>query len=139
MKGKGRFQLITGLLALGLLLVFGSVPAGAADPYTIGFVNHLTGDMGPYGQSLKKGVELAVDQINAGGGIQGHPLKVIFEDDRGQAADAITAFTKLAEVDKVPVVLGSASSTVTLAICAKAQESKVVLISSVSTAPILKE
>jgi ABC-type branched-subunit amino acid transport system substrate-binding protein len=139
MKGKRRFAWMTGMLMMGLLLVLSTAPAGAADPYTIGFVNHLTGDMGPYGQSLKKGVDLAVDQINAAGGVKGHPLKVIFEDDRGQAADAITAFTKLAEVDKVPVVLGSASSTVTLAICAKAQESKVVLVSSVSTAPSLKE
>ncbi|MEW6265636.1 MAG: ABC transporter substrate-binding protein [Thermodesulfobacteriota bacterium] len=111
----------------------------AGEPYKVGFVNHLTGDMGPYGQSLKKGTELAVEQINAAGGIKGHPIEVIYEDDRGQAADAITAFTKLVSVNKVPVVLGSASSTITLAICSKAQESKVVLVSSVSTSPALKE
>jgi ABC-type branched-subunit amino acid transport system substrate-binding protein len=102
-------------------------------------VNHLTGDMAPYGQSLKKGTELAVDQVNAAGGINGQPVEVIYEDDRGQAADAITAFTKLVETDKVPVVMGTASSTKTLAICPKAQESKVVLVSSVSTNPALKE
>jgi len=112
---------------------------GGKEPYKFGFVNHLTGDMAPYGQSLKKGTELAVDQLNAAGGINGHPVEVVYEDDRGQAADAITAFTKLVETDKVPAVMGSASSTKTLAICPKAQESKVVLVSSVSTNPALKE
>ncbi len=112
---------------------------GAGEPYKVGFVNHLTGDMAPYGQSLKKGTELAVDEINAAGGINGHPIEVIYEDDRGQAADAITAFTKLVETDHVPVVLGSASSTKSLAICPKAQEAGVVQISQVSTNPGLKE
>ena len=43
---------------------------GTDEPYKVGFVNHLTGDMAPYGQSLKKGTELAVDEINAAGGIK---------------------------------------------------------------------
>jgi len=128
----------TMLLALPAL-VNAQQPAAGSLPYKIGFVGHLTGDMATYGQSLKKGMELAVDHVNAAGGVKGRPIEIIFEDDRGQAADAITAFTKLVEVDKVPVVMGSISSTITLAICPKAQASKVVLVSSVSTAPSLKD
>ncbi len=144
MRRNGQVFIYLVLVATLSMSLFVPTMAGAQapagdEPYKVGFVNHLTGDMAPYGQSLKKGTELAVDQINAAGGVNGHPIEVIYEDDRGQAADAITAFTKLVETDKVPVVMGSASSTKTLAICPKAQESKVVLVSSVSTAPALKE
>jgi branched-chain amino acid transport system substrate-binding protein len=112
----------------------------AAKPkvYKVGFTNHLTGDGAVYGQSMKNGTELAVDAINNAGGINGVPVEVIYEDDRMVAADAQTAFLKLVETDKVPVILGSASSTISLSICPKAQEKKVVQISQVSTAPSLK-
>jgi branched-chain amino acid transport system substrate-binding protein len=107
--------------------------------YKVGFVNHLTGDAAVYGQSMKMGTELAVEVINAAGGINGVPVEVIFEDDRLSAADAQTAFLKLVESDKVPVILGSASSTISLSICPKAQEKQVVQVSQVSTAPSLKD
>jgi branched-chain amino acid transport system substrate-binding protein len=115
-------------------------PAAATQPpagqvCTVGFINHLTGDAAVYGQSMKKGVELALDKINA----NGEKIRVIFEDDRLSAADAQTAFLKLVDSDKVPVILGSGSSTVTLSLCPKAEERKVVLISSISTAPALKQ
>ena len=126
---KRNMQLWLCLVVVLSLTVLAIGPAsvqaqGDKEAWKFGFVNHLTGDMAPYGQSLKKGTELAVDQLNAAGGINGHPVEVIYEDDRGQAADAITAFTKLVETDKVPAVMGSASSTKTLAICPKAQESE---------------
>lgn len=113
----------------------------AAKPavYKVGLINHLTGDAAAYGQSMKKGTELALDVINGAGGIGGTKVEVIFEDDRLNAADAQTAFLKLTQSDKVPVVMGSSSSSITLSICPRAQESKIVQISSVSTAPSLKD
>ena len=115
-------------------------PAVDASPkvYKVGFISHLTGDAAVYGQSMKNGTEIALDAINSAGGIKGVPVEVVYEDDRLSAADAQTAFLKLVETDKVPVILGSASSTITLSICPKAQEKKVVEISQVSTAPSLK-
>jgi branched-chain amino acid transport system substrate-binding protein len=107
--------------------------------YKVGLINHLTGDAAVYGQSMKKGAEVALDVINGAGGVNGVPIEVIFEDDRLSAADAQTAFLKLVQTDKVPVIMGSGSSTVSLALCPKAQEMKVVQISSISTAPSLKD
>ena len=107
--------------------------------YKVGFINHLTGDAAVYGQSMKKGTELALDVINGQGGVNGVPLEVIFEDDRLNAADAQTALLKLVQSDKVPVVMGSSSSSLTLSICPKTNEMKIVQISSVSTAPSLKD
>jgi branched-chain amino acid transport system substrate-binding protein len=109
------------------------------EAYKVGFVNHLTGDAAVYGQSMKMGTELAVEVINAAGGINGVPVEVVFEDDRLSAADAQTAFLKLVETDKVPVILGSSSSTISLSICPQAQEKQVVQVSQVSTAPSLKD
>jgi branched-chain amino acid transport system substrate-binding protein len=97
------------------------------------------GDAAAYGQSMKKGTELALDVINGAGGIGGTKVEVIFEDDRLNAADAQTAFLKLTQSDKVPAIMGSSSSSITLSICPKAQENKIVQISSVSTAPSLKD
>ncbi len=115
-------------------------PAAQAAPkvYKVGFISHLTGDAAVYGQSMKNGTEIALDVINSAGGIKGVPVEVVYEDDRLSPADAQTAFLKLVETDKVPVILGSASSTISLSICPKAQEKKVVQVSQVSTAPSLK-
>lgn len=136
--------MVVGIVA-SLLLVAVSSPAVAVQAqekpasYKIGFINHLTGDAAVYGQSMKNGTELAIEEINAAGGVNGVPLEVIYEDDRLSPADAQTALLKLVETDKVPVVLGSSSSTVSLALCGKTREMKVVQVSQVSTAPSLKE
>jgi branched-chain amino acid transport system substrate-binding protein len=114
-------------------------PAAKPDVYKVGLINHLTGDVAAYGQSMKKGTELALDVINGAGGIGGTKVEVIFEDDRFSAADAQTAFLKLVESDKVPVIMGSGGSTISLSLCPKAQEMKIVQISSISTAPSLKD
>jgi len=107
--------------------------------YKVGLINHLTGDAAAYGQSMKKGTEVALEVINGAGGINGVLVEVIYEDDRLNAADAQTALLKLVQADKVPVVMGSGSSTLSLSICPKTNELKVVQISSISTAPSLKD
>ncbi|MBI3456945.1 MAG: ABC transporter substrate-binding protein [Candidatus Rokubacteria bacterium] len=127
------------LAGVGLVLLLSASAWGQTKTVKIGFVNHLTGDAAVYGQSMKKGTDLALDEINAAWAKKKMQLEVVFEDDRLAAADAQTAFLKLVQSDKVPVVMGSGSSTVTLSLCPKAQEAKVVLISSISTAPGLKK
>jgi len=142
MKPRTLVLWIALLLVVALAVQFLTpVPLAAEEPkvYKVGFISHLTGDAAVYGQSLKMGTELAVDVINEAGGINGVPVEVIYEDDRLSAADAQTAFLKLVETDKVPVILGSASSTISLSLCPRAQEKKVVQVSQVSTAPALKD
>ncbi|MFH0902203.1 MAG: ABC transporter substrate-binding protein [Pseudomonadota bacterium] len=128
------------LLILAVLVVLVLAACAPAKPatYKVGLINHLTGDAAAYGQSMKKGTELALDVINGAGGVKGVQVQVIFEDDRLNAADAQTAFLKLVQSDKVPVIMGSGSSSISLSLCPKAQELKIVQISSISTAPSLK-
>lgn len=105
----------------------------------IGSILPLTGDLAVYGQSVKDGANLAVDEINAAGGLDGKQIKIIYEDNRGESADTVSAYHKLADIDKVPVILGAVVSTNTLAIAPLAEENKVILISPTSTSPKLTQ
>jgi branched-chain amino acid transport system substrate-binding protein len=104
----------------------------------IGAVLPLTGGGATYGQSIKQGIDLAVEEVNASGGINGKRLEVIYEDSRTEAKTGVSAFNKLNTVDKVPLVFGSLTS-VLLAIQPEADKNKVVLINSSAISPTICE
>lgn len=91
-----------------------AAPARAADQVVLGAVLPLTGSSATVGEDQRRGIELAVEYINSKGGVLGKPLKVIVEDSGGRAPSAIDAATKLASVDKVPVIIGEYSSGITI-------------------------
>jgi len=95
----------------------------------IGWIGPLTGDAAYYGEMVKKGTELAVEEINEAGGIKGLRIKVIYEDDQLDPKKGTLALQKLITVDKVPVVIQAAGSSVMLANAPIAERNKVVLIS----------
>ncbi|MCL5951034.1 MAG: ABC transporter substrate-binding protein [Chloroflexi bacterium] len=76
------------------------------EPYKIGSLSSFTGTIGSSSAEWRDGVNTVVDQINAAGGIDGHPLTVMFEDDGSDATKAATALTKLIREDKVLAVDG---------------------------------
>ncbi|MDQ7956288.1 MAG: ABC transporter substrate-binding protein [Rhodocyclaceae bacterium] len=85
------------------LLLAGSALAEAV----IGVSLPMTGPKALVGRNYKQGVELAVSEINAAGGVLGKPLEVVFQDDQGDNPNgAINAVNKLMQVDKVPVMIG---------------------------------
>ncbi len=100
----------------------------------IGALLALTGSGANYGKSLKQGIELACEEINQAGGINGKPLEVIYEDSQGDAKTGVSAFNKLADIDHVPLVIGSISSVV-LAVAPIADQKHVVLINSSAISP----
>ena len=102
---------------------------------TIGFLGPLTGDIATIGQGAKAAVEIAVEEINAAGGVDGDNISVIYEDSKCNARDASSAGNKLINVDKVPVIIGAACSSETLAVAPVAEQSKVVMLSYCSSAP----
>ncbi len=104
----------------------------------IGALVALTGSSANYGKSLRQGIEIATDEINKDGGINGKKLEVIYEDSQGDARTGISGFNKLVDVDKVPVVIGSISSVI-LAVEPIADEKKVVLINSSAISPKICE
>lgn len=80
--------------------------------YTIGMVLPQTGNSAAYGLDQIKAVEMAIDDVNKNGGIKGVPLEFKVEDSQGDPARAITAYNKLAKVDKVPFVISGFSAVV---------------------------
>jgi branched-chain amino acid transport system substrate-binding protein len=81
---------------------------------SIGAILPLTGGSSENGVDQQRGIELAVKEINAKGGVLGEPLKVIFEDSAGNPMTGLSAVKKLTQVNDVPVVIGSFSSSVTI-------------------------
>jgi branched-chain amino acid transport system substrate-binding protein len=132
------------LLALGLAasLVAGMAcerrGGGAADdsgPIKVGVYVDLTGQTSSFGQSTKNGIQMAADEINKAGGINGRQVQLVIEDDQGLPAQAATVVTKLINQDKVHAVLGEVASSNTLAAAPKAQEAKIPMITPSSTNP----
>lgn len=108
------------------------------DVIRIGALVSLTGSSANYGKSLRQGIDIAVDEINKDGGINGKKLEVIYEDSQGDAKIGVSGFNKLVDVNKVPVVIGSISSVI-LAVEPIADEKKVVLINSSAISPRICE
>jgi len=102
-----------------------AVPIGAVFP--------LSGAVAFFGNESRDGALLAIEEINAAGGLLGRQLTLIAEDDEGDAEKSVNAFTKLTTTDNVSFVIGSSISGTTLAMTSLAQRNKVLLISPSAT------
>ncbi len=101
-------------LALSLGPVLGGHDVHAQT--VVGASAPLTGPRALLGRNFKQGVELAVEEINAAGGVLGKPLQLVFEDDQGDNPNAaLNAVSKLMQVAKTPVILGPHFSVAQLA------------------------
>lgn len=90
--------------------------AASGDAFTLGLICPLSGSSAVSGQILKNATEMAVNEINAEGGINGSIQIVLAEvDDEGVPATSVTAIQKLVEQDKVNAVIGAQASSCTLA------------------------
>ena len=95
------------LLAAVASLAGGLVTTPALAEALIGVSLPQTGPKALVGRNFRQGVELAIGEINASGGVLGKPLEVVFEDDQGDNTNgAINAVNKLMQVSKVPVMIG---------------------------------
>jgi branched-chain amino acid transport system substrate-binding protein len=113
--------------------------APTGDTIKVGVYGDMTGATSSFGQSTKNGIELAVEEINKGGGINGKQIQLVIEDDQGRPEQAKTVVSKLINQDKVQAVLGEVASTNSLAAAPVAQEAKIPMISPSSTNPKVTE
>ena len=123
------------LLAIGIgLMVAG--PGFAADkPVKIGFVYIMSGPFATYGQFAKQGAELAIDEINKAGGINGQKVEALFEDSSGKPDVGIRVIRKLVYENGVDVVMGLDSSGVASAVAPVMKELKTPLIITHAATP----
>jgi branched-chain amino acid transport system substrate-binding protein len=125
--GKHRFWMVViGILAWAGVACAGEIAVGSVTP--------LTGKLAVYGEGFQQAMLLAVDEINAAGGINGDTLKIIFEDNTSTANGSVSALRKLITIDKLPVIFGPAASSNFLAVCPVAQQNQTILIGAESAA-----
>jgi len=124
-------MVVIGVVAVALLVTQPWAPSSKT--VNLGATFPLTGDVASYGQKAKRGIEMAVEDQNAKGGLLGKQIAVDFQDDRNDKKEAVTIMTKFATIAKVPVIFGSAGSGVSLAIAPLANRYKVILISPISS------
>ncbi len=101
----------------------------------IGAMDALTGVAESYGNPLLQAKLLAVEEINAAGGINGRQLKLIVEDSKCAAQDAIAAYSKLTDVEGVKIILGTTCSGSMLGVAPLAENEGVILFSASATSP----
>jgi branched-chain amino acid transport system substrate-binding protein len=123
-----RSRLLLSLITAGLALSF---PAqAAAQPIKVGEINSYSGIGAPFTGPYKAGVEMAVEEINAKGGVLGRRLEVLFRDDKGQPAEAVKHAQELVESEKVALIAGTFLSNVGLAVSDWAKQNKVVFVAA---------
>ncbi|WP_146585741.1 ABC transporter substrate-binding protein [Puniceibacterium confluentis] len=117
---------------IGAALLAGTSPAAFAqsgEPIKIGEINHYK-RMAAFAEPYKKGIELALEEINAEGGVLGRPLEFIFRDDQGDPGEAIKIAEELMTRDGAVMLTGTILSNVGLAIASLAGEKKWVYLAA---------
>jgi len=106
---------------------------GETEGISLGAALPLSGEGAQYGENARKAIEMAVDEVNASGGVHGRRLSVIYEDTKLQAKEAVSAVTKLVTVDKVKVIIGPMSSSEVEAVLPICEKNRVILVSPSAT------
>jgi branched-chain amino acid transport system substrate-binding protein len=138
-------QLQIGLVLLCLLAALmtpSCAPQKKAEDHStieIGFFGDLTGPTFNFGLSAKNGVLMAADEINQAGGINGHKIDIVIEDDKGSPEEAAQVTGKLIDRYKVMAIIGAGASGNSLAAAPKAQSAHVPLIAPSSTNPAVTQ
>ena len=108
---------------------------GEDNPFRIGVMESLTGAGETYGQVANNAKQMAMDEINAAGGIDGRRLELVVEDSKCSAQDAINAYNKLTDVDGMKIILGTSCSGAMLGVAPLAEADGVVLFSGLASNP----
>lgn len=116
------------------LVATGMVAAAHAADIKIGVAEALSGGAAQYGVAIRNGFQLAADEINAAGGINGNKIQLVVEDEQGKKEEAINVFKKLIFQDKVLMVFGPTLSNSAQAADPIAQASKTVAFGTSNTA-----
>jgi branched-chain amino acid transport system substrate-binding protein len=122
------------LSVLGALLtMLAAGPALAQEPIKIGVTQPLTGAFAASGNYVAQGARLAEEDINAAGGVLNRKIQLIVEDNKSNPTEAVATAEKLTQKDKVPVMMGAWSSTLTLAVMPKLMEYEVPMLVETSS------
>ena len=123
------------LILLLAVLACGSEDAQQAAPFRIGVMESLTGPGETYGTMANQVKQMAADEINAAGGINGRMLEFVIEDSQCSANGAIAAYKKLTDVDGIKIILGTSCSGAMLGAAPLAEADGIILFSGLASNP----
>lgn len=125
-----------------LLTTVAALLAGAAtaqEPIKLGLTTTMTGTAAVFGMHDKLGMDLAIQEINAAGGLLGRKVEGYVEDNRCNPAEGVKAATKLLNETKVVALMGAMCSSVTLAVMPLVQRAQIPFVVPVSTAATIAQ
>ncbi len=130
-----RLSLALAPALLAAALATGCAGESEGDPYRIGVMESLTGPGESYGTVANQAKQMAADEINEAGGIDGRPLELVVEDSQCSAQGAVAAYRKLTGVDEIRIILGTSCSSAMLGAAPLAEADGVVLFSGLASSP----
>jgi len=136
MRAKSRGLLVCAVVLSAVFLCGGAL---AADTIKVGVLLPLTGSQAKFGEIEKRSYEMAAEEINAKGGVKGMKIELLFEDDTGKPDVGRSGVEKLISREKVPVITGGYSSSVTAAAAPVAQQFKVPFVICTGSADDITE
>jgi len=136
---KGTFGKAFVVVAAILSLVMAASTGFAAENIKVGVLLPLTGSQAKFGEIEKRSFEIALEEINSKGGVNGRQIELLFEDDTGKPDVGRSGVEKLISRDKVSVITGGYSSSVTAAAAPVAQQFKVPFVICTGSADDITE
>ncbi len=137
---RRRNLILVTLLAVAIVAgMFSGCTKKEAEVIKIGGVGPVTGEASTFGVSTRNGYEMAIEEWNAKGGVLGRKIELYFADDKGDATEAATAYTKLINQDKVVAIAGTVMSKCSLAGAPICQSAGIPMVSPTSTNPKVTE
>ncbi len=131
---------LTSILAVGACaLIISCGGGGSQNEILIGEYSSMTGTTATFGQSTHRGLMMAVDEINAKGGVLGKKIKLLTEDTQSKPEEAASAVTKLINRDNVKAIIGEVASSRSLAAAPICQANGIPMISPASTNPAVTQ
>lgn len=111
-----KLSLLVVISLLVMTIFSGCGGSGGADTIKLGVIGPLTGDYSMYGTAVANAAQLAAEEINAKGGIDGKPVEIIAYDSKGDKTEAVNAYNRLRDQDEIVGLIGGTFSGTTLSI-----------------------
>lgn len=139
MNKRTSISIFFAVIIMVIIVMIWKTTTPKQEAITVGATLPLSGDAAIWGKNTQEGIDLAVEEINASGGVLGQRLSILYEDTRALPKEGVTAYRKMTTVNKVKVIIDDSVSGVTLAMAPLAQKDHVVILATGATAPKISD
>lgn len=126
-------KIVALLLTISMAITLLAGCGAGGNTIKIGMVAPLSGEIAVYGTSVRDAAQLAIDEINANGGINGKDLELIVYDNKGDATESITLFNRLVDNDKIDALVGPVISSTSMAVAPLVEDAGIPMITPTGT------